>query len=138
MARLRASLCYPLKLEGQWFRKWLAKRLITLPSLQEPPSNQKFPKLSTAERSHCVTRVGSCFDRRFEKHLSLEPDAMIVAWRRTMATAGGIDASARPLLRLLTSRASPGEARKPSRRNHKDGAGAVSLPVLLAVLSQIL
>jgi hypothetical protein len=31
----------------------LIKRIIALPSLQEPPSNEKFTRLSTLERIHC-------------------------------------------------------------------------------------
>jgi hypothetical protein len=33
------------------------------------------PKLTTAERIRFVTRVGNCFDQRFDKHLCVEPKA---------------------------------------------------------------
>jgi hypothetical protein len=113
----------------------LIKRIITLPSLQEPPSNDKFTGLSTAERIRCVTRVGNCFDQRFDKHLCVEPDAVIAAWRRTIVAAGGITASTQPLLCRLTSGVRL--ERKPRSRNHKDGAGAANLHSLLAAYGAV-
>jgi len=109
----------------------LIARVLALPSLQERPCLQKFTRLSTAERIRCVAHVGHCFDRRFEKHLCTEPDAMIVAWRRTIAAAGGIDASTRPLLCQLTLRAPLERWRKPRTCNKKDGAGVADLRSLL-------
>jgi hypothetical protein len=115
----------------------LIKRIIALPSLQEPPSNEKLTGLSTAERIRCVTRVGNCFDQRFDKHLCVEPDAVIAAWRRTIIAAGGITASTQPLLRRLTSRAPLENEWKPRSRNHKDGAGATNLHSLLAAYGAV-
>ena len=115
----------------------LIKRIIALPSLQEPPSNEKFTRLSTVERIRCVTRVGNCFDQRFDKHLCVEPDAVIAAWRRTIVAAGGITASTQPLLRRLTSRAPLENEWKPRSCNHKDGAGAANLHSLLAAYGAV-
>jgi len=115
----------------------LIKRIIALPSLQEPPSNEKFTRLSTVERIRCVTRVGNCFDQRFDIHLCVEPDAVIAGWRRTIVAAGGITASTQPLLRRLTSRAPLENERKPRSRNHKDGAGAANLHSLLAAYGAV-
>lgn len=113
----------------------LIKRIIALPSLQEPPSNEKFTRLSTAERIRCVARVGNCFDQRFDTHLCVEPD--VAAWRRTIVAAGGITASTQPLLRRLTSRAPLESEWKPRSRNHKDDAGAANLHSLLAVYGTV-
>jgi hypothetical protein len=114
----------------------LIRRIIALPSLQEPPSNTSFTKLSTTERIHCMTRVGNCFDQRFERHICAERDAMIASWRWTLVAAGGIDASARPLLRRLISRARLGNDRQPKSRNRKGGTGA-SLYSLLAAYGAV-
>ncbi len=121
--------------KGYLEKSTLIKRIIALPSLQEPPSNEKFTGLSTAERIRCVMRVGNCFDQRFDKHLCVEPNAVIAAWRRTIVAAGGIDASMRPLLRRLMSRV--GLERKPRSRNHKDSAGAANLHSLLAAYGAV-
>ena len=110
----------------------LIRRIIALPSLQEPPSNASFTKLSTTARIHCVTRVGNCFDQRFEKHLCAERDARIAGWRWTIVAAGGIDASARPLLHRLTSRVRLRNDRQPKSRNRKGGAGASLHSLLVA------
>ncbi len=115
----------------------LIKRIIALPSLQEPPSNEKFTGLSTAERIRCVARVGNCFDQRFDRLFCVEPDAVIAAWRRTIVAAGGITASTQPLLRRLTSRAPLENEWKPRSRNHKDGAGAANLHSLLAAYGAV-
>jgi len=115
----------------------LIKRIIALPSLQEPPSNEKFTRLSTVELIHCVTHVGNCFDQRFDKHLCVEPDAVIDASRRTIVAAGGITASTQPLPRRLTSRVRLEIEGKPRSRNHKDGAGAANLHSLLAAYGAV-
>ena len=123
--------------EGFLEKSTLIKRIMALPSLQEPPSNEKFTGLSTVERIRCVARIGNCFDQRFDKHLCVEPDAAIAGWRRTIVAAGGITASTQPLLRRLTSRAPLENERKPRSRHLKDGAGAANLHSLLAVYGAV-
>jgi hypothetical protein len=118
-------------------KSMLINRIIALPSLQKPPSNEKFTRLSTLKRIRCVARVGNCFDQRFDKHLCVEPDAMIAGWRRTIVAAGGIAASTQSLLRRLTLRVRFGNERKPKSHNHKDGAGAANLHSLLAAYGAV-
>ncbi len=38
------------------------------------------------------------------RHLCVDPVRVIAAWRRTIVTAGGIDASLRPLVRRMARR----------------------------------
>lgn len=123
--------------KGYLEKSALIKRIIALPSLQAPPSNEKFTRLSTAERIHCVTRIGNYLDQRFEKHLCVEPDAALAGWRRTIVAAGGIDAITRPLLRRSTSRALLEKERQPRSRDHKAGAGAANLRSLLAAYGAV-
>src|SRR5208283_1237106 len=78
-------------------RSALSGRLLALPSLQDPPCDQKFTNLSTAERLHCLMRLESGFDPGWREDLCADPDPEIAAWRRAIITAGGIDANLQPL-----------------------------------------
>ncbi|VTZ26964.1 hypothetical protein MPC4_330021 [Methylocella tundrae] len=103
-------------------RSALAARLRALPSLQDPPCDREFTKLSTVDRLYCLTRTELDFEERLHRHLCADPPPasptgfacrslkpaspvpVIAAWRRAIVTAGGIDASLRPLVRRMARR----------------------------------
>jgi len=113
-------------------RSALTGRLLALPSLQDPPCDQKFTNLSTAERLRCLMRLESGFDPQWREHLCADPEPEIAAWRRAIITAGGIDASLQPLVRRLARRFNIEDKAPPKRRKC-----AAELPSLLAAYGAI-
>lgn len=112
-------------------RSGLAERLLALPSLQNPPCDLKFTKLSTAERLRCLARIEPGFARRLRRHFCADPDPLIVAWRRAIVTAGGIDASLQPLVRKLAHRLDIEEEELSRSRKRAAGEPAAELKSLL-------
>lgn len=111
----------------------LIARIIALPSLQEPPSDRSFIRLSTAERIRCVARLERGLERPLQNHLCVEPDAVIAGWRRTIVAAGGTTPALEPLLRRL---AIENEGR-PRTRRRKNDAPAADLPALLSAYGAV-
>lgn len=102
-------------------RSALTARLLALPALQDPPCDRKFRQLSTVGRLDCLTRLELDFDERLHRHLCADPVPVIAAWRRAIVTAGGIDASLRPLVRRIARRLDvEGEAPLRSRKRAAD------------------
>jgi hypothetical protein len=115
----------------------LTDRLLALPSLQDPPCDLKFTQLSTAERLRCLTRIEPGFDQRLRRHFCADPDPIIGAWRRTIVTAGGIDASLQPLVRRLARRLDIDDEPAPRSRKRAAGAPAAELTSLLAAYGAV-
>jgi hypothetical protein len=100
--------------------------------LQDPPCDQKFTNLSTAERLRCLMRLESGFEPQWREHLCADPNPAIAAWRRAIITAGGIDANLQPLVRRLARRFNSEHKapREPRKR-------AAELPSLLAAYGAV-
>lgn len=123
--------------KGFLARSALSGRLLALPSLQDPPCDQKFTNLSTAARFRCLIRLESGCDPRWREHLCADSDPVLAAWRRAIVTAGGIDASLQPLVRRL-ARCLDIEAESPPRRRKRaTGEPAADLRSLLAAYGAI-
>ncbi len=74
----------------------LIERISALPSLQNSPSHLKFARLSTLERLRCVARLARGTDRRLQKHLCADRDAVIASWRGIFVRAGGATPALKP------------------------------------------
>ncbi|MCI4679008.1 TniQ family protein [Rhodoblastus acidophilus] len=111
----------------------LIARIIALPSLQEPPSDRSFIRLSTAERIRCVASLERGWERPLQNHLCAEPDAVIAGWRRMIVAAGGTTPALEPLLRRLPIE----NEGRPRTRRRKSGAPAADLPLLLSAYGAV-
>lgn len=148
----------PVRLEavkGFLARSALTERLLALPSLQDPPCDQKFTRLSTAERLRCLMRVEAGFEQRLRKHFCADPppasptgdarrslkpaspDPAIAGWRRAIVTAGGTDASLQPLLRRLARRLNIEDEAPEKSRKRAAGEPAAELGSLLAAYGAV-
>jgi hypothetical protein len=113
-------------------RSALTARLLALPSLQDPPCDREFTKLSTVDRLYCLTRIELDFEQRLHRHLCADPVPVIAAWRRAIVTAGGIDASLQPLVRHMARRLDTEDEAPLRSRKRAVGERAAELNSLLA------